>query len=85
MNRLFFDIRYALRQLPKSPGLAVTAMLTLALGIGAHTAIFTRVHDLLLRSLAGAVIVLCLCAAPAGYIPARRAASIDPMKAPRIV
>src|SRR6202012_5963097 len=49
LESIWADLRYAMRQLAKSPAFAATAILVLAIGIGANTGIFTLMNALLLK------------------------------------
>jgi putative ABC transport system permease protein len=50
MARLTSDLRFALRQIQRSPGFAIAAVVTLALAIGANTAIFSLLNQALMRA-----------------------------------
>jgi putative ABC transport system permease protein len=70
MQNFLYDLRYAIRQLRNAPGMALLAILTLALGVGANTAIFTVIDSVLLRPLPYANSDRLVFIGPAGDKPA---------------
>jgi putative ABC transport system permease protein len=76
---LLHDLRYAARAMIRASGLTLVAILTLALGIGATTTMFSGVGDLDPRMLIGVAAIMLGVAFIAAFLPACRAGAIDPL------
>jgi ABC-type antimicrobial peptide transport system permease subunit len=91
MQNFFRDLRYSVRMLLKSPSFTAVAILSIALGIGANTSVFSVINAVLLKSLpfkepatfAAVSVTLITAALAACYVPARRATKVDPLVALR--
>jgi len=76
-NDVHQDFRYVLRGLSSSPGFAAMAILSLALGIGANTAIFSLIKAIVLRTLSGADTIVSNSGESNTY-PARHTVLVSP-------
>ncbi|HEX6323477.1 MAG TPA: hypothetical protein VFZ36_07115 [Vicinamibacterales bacterium] len=83
MESLRQDVRLAVRLLLKQPGFSLLAISTLALGIGLSTALFSVLDAAFIRPFAAVAVVLAAAAGLAAWLPARRAARVDPIIALR--
>src|ERR1017187_6625636 len=84
-HTIWQDLRYALRTLRKSPAFTLTAILSLALGIGANTTIFTVVHGVFLNPLPIQKASELLSAHTLDTTPGTRSSNLLPMSYPNLM